>query len=134
MTAAAAHLRPRPSLRLPICSNCGLDIGTTARHLCGACKRARTGPVALSLPELRRFVRLCRSLWTGGTPRELATSAGFRPCFAGATADPQPYRTWQARLESYEKEAASREELADYYDRLQASAGRPRRALRGAAR
>ena len=132
--STAAHIRPRPSLVLPICSVCGLDIGTTARHLCGACKRARTGPVALSLPELRRFVRLCRALWTGGTPRELATSAGFRPCFAGAVADRQPYRTWQARLESYEKEAANQEELADYYDRLQASAGRPRRALRGAAR
>ena len=117
----------------PFCCVCGLHIGNGAViKVCGACSRRRNGQKArLSRPELARFARLARKHWTG-TARELLTApGGYRPTLYTLPHTAASRPMWSdAELRQFRVNCAEREQLANLYDRAQASRGDDRRACR----
>ena len=117
----------------PFCILCGLHIGSAAVvKVCGACARRRRGQRAsLSMAELTRFARLARKHWTGSARELLTAPGGYRPTLYTLphTALSRP-RWSDAELRQFKADCREREQLANLYDRAQASRGDGRRACR----
>lgn len=120
------------------CCGCAQHMGQgPSTQLCGACLRQKAGqPVALALSEWRRFAQLCRLYWGDGKIRSLllaqnGTPEGYRPTLRTNMPDRRFTVDWTDAETAHQRETcALLVELANLYDRAQASRGDARRACR----
>ena len=120
-TSTRKHARStaRRPPRYPHCRICQRHIGWGA-DICGACST----PTPLSMRELMRLARLVRLHWGDGRVRTLLRGdGGYRPTLITV---PIIRRFVELDRSLYQERA----ELADLYDRAQASRGDERRAVR----
>ena len=136
VAAPMVPMAPAPLRRVsrgPFCGVCGLHMGNGAVvKVCGACARRRKGQKAtLCMAELTRFARLARKHWTG-TARELLTApGGYRPTLYTLPHSAASRPLWSdAELKQFKADCREREQLANLYDRIQATRADARRACR----
>lgn len=110
------------SLRLPQCVSCGAHIGWHApASMCGACRN----PSPLTRRDMRQMRKLTISHWGNGSIRSLVQAqGGYRPALVVKKDDLALFCAASVEM------CRQRAELADYYDRMQASRNDPRRACR----
>lgn len=114
-----------PKFFPPFCASCGAHVGFSVSR-CGACAK----PKALDRSELRAFKRLVKRHWGNGLIRSLVRSPlGYRPCLV--TEMPRHAASWSKEERMQVSQACTeRAQLANLYDRFQASHGDSRRAVR----
>lgn len=129
--------KPAPAFSA-CCTRCHAHMGLGApEQLCGACQRsAAAQPVGLTLSEWRRFSELCRLYWGDGKIRSLllaqnGTAEGYRPTLRTRMPDKRFTIDWtDSELATQRATCLLLVELANLYDRAQASRQDARRALR----